>query len=226
LCEEHQEGASPAAASSDPDLIPVMSQLWLRFYAILFPKRVMNIRLYASTVLIALSAIAGAGSAGAQGTHSVPSSADSYTLMKVASFFQSADSEGVEIRAGMKLRKVPDGQRTQFIRSDETQEALRRATIESLDKVLPVSSMKQRKETLSFYDLEYFRVGPYYAVLMRTNDQADKALHATLGGYSSLLIFRRVWPGREDEWDDGERGTENEHELGGRSLHYVGYLLM
>lgn len=186
----------------------------------------MTIRLYASIVLIALSAIAGAGSAGAQEARSAPSSADSSTLVKVASLFQSPDSEGVAIRAGMKLRIVPVGRKAQFIRDDETQETLRRATIESLDRVLPVTSTKQRKETLNFYELEYFRIGPYYAVLMRTNEKADKALHITLGGYSSLLIFRRVRDGRADEWDDDEPGAENEHELRGRSLRYVGYVLM
>ncbi len=186
----------------------------------------MIIRHYISTALIALSASACAASASAQGARIAPSSADSSTLAKVASFFQSPDSEGVAIRAGMKIMRVPDGRRAQFIRGDESQEVLRRATLESLDRVLPVKGMKQRRETLSFYDLDYFRVGSYYAVLMRTNEKAEKAFGAKLRGSSSLLVFRRLRNGRDDEEDDGEAGAEHEQELHDHSLRYVGYLLM
>ena len=99
-----------------------------------------------------------------------------------------------------------------------------KATLDSLNRVFPITDKKDAKAILESQDMQFFRIGPYYAVLLSVSEATQKKAGILVNGYSSLLIFRDTSAG--DSKEVGGHDAEHDDKLSDKDLQYVGKVLM
>jgi len=147
---------------------------------------------------------------------------DWQTLAAVASVFQ--DSARAGFRTAFAISQVPLTAPKNIVTNDKACRVLAKATLKSLNRVFQITDENDAKAILESHDMEFFRIGSYYAVLLSLSEATQKKAGILVNGYSDLLIFRDTSAGDSKKVEGHD--ADHDDKLSDKDLQYVSKVLM